>query len=118
WEAMKTSPDILFPPTSPFAFPPDPSTIDISKSIIALWKSLDPMALFEWEELTRDIQNAYAQLVARFGNGVVFYGDTWEYQRYYHAQSLFSKWMGYQYQSAHDTDSLTTVYAPASLTQT
>ncbi|PVF91986.1 hypothetical protein CPB86DRAFT_791627 [Serendipita vermifera] len=88
---------------SPLSFPSNPSAIDISKSIADLWKSLDPTALFEWEELTRDIKSAYAQLVARFGNGAVFDGNAWEDQRGYHARSLFFKWMGYQCQSIHST---------------
>ncbi|PVF91983.1 hypothetical protein CPB86DRAFT_791621 [Serendipita vermifera] len=65
--------------------------MDISKTIIECWNSLEPTAVAEWEELTRDIQNAYAQLVSRFGNGVAFDGDTWEDQRYYHARSLFPR---------------------------
>ncbi|PVF90951.1 hypothetical protein CPB86DRAFT_803179 [Serendipita vermifera] len=77
--------------------------MDISKTIIDLWNTLDPTVIFEWEELVRDIKNAYAQLVSRFGNGVVFYGDNWEDQRCYHARSLFFKWMGYQYQSMYGT---------------
>ncbi|PVF91989.1 hypothetical protein CPB86DRAFT_791630 [Serendipita vermifera] len=101
---------------SPFSFPPSPSAMDVSKVIIDLWKSLDAAAMFEWEELTRDIQNAYSQLVSRFGNGVVFDGNTWEDQRYYHARSLFFKWMGYQsMHSVTPSNDSATVYAPTSL---
>ncbi|PVF91120.1 hypothetical protein CPB86DRAFT_792268 [Serendipita vermifera] len=102
---------------SPFSFPPSPSAMDASKAIIDLWKSLDAAAIVEWEELTRDIQNAYAQLVSRFGNGIVFDGNTWEDQRYYHARSLFFKWMGYQ--SMHSvtlSNDSATEYIPGSLT--
>ncbi|PVF93015.1 hypothetical protein CPB86DRAFT_829604 [Serendipita vermifera] len=124
WEPLRASTDVGFPPTvdlSPYAFPPDPSTLDISKTIIDIWNTLDPTSIFEWEELTRDIKNAYAQLVSRFGNGVVFYGDHWEDQRYYHARSLFFKWMGYQYQSIQGitpVDDSATMYAPVALNQT
>ncbi|PVF91988.1 hypothetical protein CPB86DRAFT_802397 [Serendipita vermifera] len=124
WESLRASTDVSLLPTvdlSPFAFPPDPSTLDISKTIIDLWNTLDPTAILEWEELTRDIKNAYAQLVSRFGNGAVFYGDHWEDQRRYHARSLFFKWMGYQYQSMYGTtlvDDPANMYVPASLTQT
>ncbi|PVF91984.1 hypothetical protein CPB86DRAFT_791622 [Serendipita vermifera] len=98
---------------SPFSFPPTPPTMDIAKAIIDLWKSLDATALFEWEELTRDIQSTFAQLVSRFGNGAVFDGSAWENQRDYHARSLFYKWMGYQYQTmqgAIPVDNPTTMY--------
>ncbi|PVF92343.1 hypothetical protein CPB86DRAFT_802097 [Serendipita vermifera] len=124
WESLRASADVGLPPTvdlSPFAFPPDPSTLEISKTILDLWNTLEPTAIFEWEELTRDIKNAYAQLVSRFGNGVVFYGDHWEDQRYYHARSLFFKWMGHQYQSMYGTtpaDGHANMYAPIALTQT
>ncbi|PVF93018.1 hypothetical protein CPB86DRAFT_819143 [Serendipita vermifera] len=123
WEALRASADADVPALadlSPFSFPPDPSTMDISKSIIDLWKSLDPTAIFEWTELTCDIKSAYAQLVSRFGNGAVFDGNTWEDQRHYHARSLFYKWMGYHYQSMQSapvTDP-TNMYVPVSLTQT
>ncbi|CAG8738650.1 12329_t:CDS:2, partial [Acaulospora colombiana] len=121
WEALRASAEVDIPAMadlSPLAFPPTPSTMDISKAIIDLWKSLDPAAILEWEELTRDIRSAYAQLVSRFGNGVVFDGDAWEDQRYYHARSLFYKWMGYQ--SMHSTiqNDPTAIYAPTSLAPT
>ncbi|PVF92346.1 hypothetical protein CPB86DRAFT_791235, partial [Serendipita vermifera] len=98
WEALRSSAEVDIPALvdlSPFSFPPNPPTMDKSKAIIDLWTSLDSAALFEWDELTRDIQSAYAQLVSRFGNGV-FHGNAWEDQRYYHARSLFLKWTGYQ----------------------
>ncbi|PVF90952.1 hypothetical protein CPB86DRAFT_830802, partial [Serendipita vermifera] len=124
WESLRASTDESLPPTvdlSPFAFPPDAYTLHISKTIIDLWNTLDSTAILEWEELTRDIKNAYAQLISRFGNGIVFYGDNWEDQRYYHARSLFFEWMGYQYQSMYGTtpvDDPTAMYVPVALTQT
>ncbi|PVF90831.1 hypothetical protein CPB86DRAFT_792413 [Serendipita vermifera] len=99
WEVLRRSAEVNIPALvdlSPFSFPPNPLTMGISKALIDLWTSLDKAALFEWDELTRDIQSAYAQLVSRFGNGVVFDGSAWEDQRYYHARSLFFKWTGYQ----------------------
>ncbi|PVF91982.1 hypothetical protein CPB86DRAFT_802391 [Serendipita vermifera] len=70
--------------------------MDISRDILELWKALDPVAISEWEELTRDIQTAYAQLTSLFGNGVAFDRSAWEDQRYYHARRLFLKWTGHQ----------------------
>ncbi|PVF91985.1 hypothetical protein CPB86DRAFT_791625 [Serendipita vermifera] len=93
--------------------------MNISKTIIDLWKSLDPTAIVEWEELARDIQSACVQLASRFGNGVVFDGNAWENQRLYHARSLFFKWKGYQ--SMHSAAPIidpTAVYEPAYLNQT
>lgn len=80
----------------PFVFPPSPTSINIAKRLIDTWNALSPAQISEWEELVRDIRSVYAQLVARFGNNVVFDGNAWENQRYYHARSLFFKWMGYQ----------------------
>lgn len=92
WEALRANAEVNVPALvdlSPLAFPPDPYIQYISKTIIGLWKALDPAAIFEWEELTRDVHSAYAQLFSRFGNGVEFDGNAWESQRYYHARSLF-----------------------------
>ncbi|PVF93019.1 hypothetical protein CPB86DRAFT_877453 [Serendipita vermifera] len=121
WEALRANAEVNVPALvdlSPLAFPPDPYIQYISKTIIGLWKALDPAAIFEWEELTRDVHSAYAQLFSRFGNGVEFDGNAWENQRYYHARSLFFKWKGHQ--SMHSTTPIIDpefIYAPVSLTQ-
>jgi hypothetical protein len=79
-----------------FAFPPSPLFADISKTVVELWKTVQPPEVIEWAELARDIRIAHTYLVAAFGNGVVFDGKDWEEQRQYHARSLYFKWMGLQ----------------------
>ncbi|PVF91987.1 hypothetical protein CPB86DRAFT_791629 [Serendipita vermifera] len=119
WEVLRASAGLDTPTMvdlSPFSFPPGAANMGISMSIIEIWKNLDPAAIFEWEELTRDIKSAYAQLVYRFGNGIIFDGNAWEDQRYYHARSLFFKWMGYQLMhTATPSNNLATMYIPTSL---
>jgi hypothetical protein len=82
--------------SSYFSFPPSPFLADISKKVIEFWKVLEPSEIAEWAELACDIRTAHAQLVAVFGNGVVFDGKDWEEQRHYHARTLYLKWMGLQ----------------------
>ncbi|PVF97450.1 hypothetical protein CPB86DRAFT_826510 [Serendipita vermifera] len=104
WEALRAGEGIDVLATAdpcPFVFPPSPASMSISKFIIDTWNALGQEEICEWEELVRDIRNVYTQLTARFGNGVVFDENTWEDQRYYHARSLFFKWVGYQ--TFHDT---------------
>jgi hypothetical protein len=50
----------------------------------------------EWGELARDIRDAHALLVYLFGNGVIFDGNAWEEQKYYHARTIYLKWIGSQ----------------------
>jgi hypothetical protein len=91
----------------------------MSKPILEYWNALNSEEVLEWEELARDIRSAYAQLVARFGNGTLFDGSAWEDQRYYHARSLFFKWTGYRaVQSISVAADTTSSYVPVSLAQT
>jgi hypothetical protein len=64
--------------------------------VVEFWKALEPSEIAEWSELACDIRIAHAQLVATFGNGIVFDGKDWEEQRQYHARTLYFKWMGLQ----------------------
>jgi hypothetical protein len=79
------------PHSTLFAFPPSPLFADISKTVLEYWKSLQPAEVIDWEELARDIRIAHAQLLAVFGNGVIFDGNDWEEQRQYHARTLYFK---------------------------
>jgi hypothetical protein len=82
--------------TSSAAFPPSPFLADISKKVVDFWKVLELHEIAEWEELACDILTTHTQLVAMFGNGVVFDGKDWEKQRHHHARTLYWKWMGLQ----------------------
>ncbi|PVF91818.1 hypothetical protein CPB86DRAFT_820180 [Serendipita vermifera] len=95
-EALRANAGVDLPPTSqssPFVFPPSPLLADISKAVVNFWKVFE---IADWAELACDVRNAHTQLVASFGNGVIFDGKDWEEQRHYHASSLYFKWMGYQ----------------------
>jgi hypothetical protein len=105
--------------SSPFTFPPSSFATDYSKAILEYWKSLYTAEILKWEELAQDIRSAYGQLAARFGNGLVFDGNDWEDQRYYHARNLFLKWTGYQtMQNVSVVNDTASMYVPTSLTQT
>jgi hypothetical protein len=104
--------------SSSFVFPPSPFLADISKTVVEFWKVLDSSEIMEWGELACDIRLAHAQLIAIFGNGVIFDGKDWEEQRHYHARTLYFKWMGLQ--AVHGTtgiDHSTSVCVPPSFTQ-
>jgi hypothetical protein len=107
---ISTAPSIVFPPP--------PYLADISKKVVEFWKVLEPFEIAEWAELACDIRAAHVQLIAVFGNGVVFDGKDWEEQRQYHARTLYFKWMGLQvsYGMTQINDG-TSAYAPAYLTQ-
>ncbi|PVF98986.1 hypothetical protein CPB86DRAFT_814297 [Serendipita vermifera] len=72
--------------SDPYAFPPSPFLAESSKTIVGVWKNLEPSDIAEWEELARDVRNACS----------TFDGRRWEEQRSYHARTLYFKWMGYQ----------------------
>jgi hypothetical protein len=86
--------------------------------VLEYWKTLQPSEVTDWAELARDIRIAHAQLLAAFGNGAVFDGNDWEEQRYYHARTLYFKWMGLQaVHGVNGTNDDTLVYVPAYMTQ-
>jgi hypothetical protein len=106
------------PYPSSFAFPPSQFLADISKRVVEFWKVLEPSEIAEWSELACDIRIAHAQLVATFGNGIVFDGKDWEEQRQYHARTLYFKWMGLQaVRGAAGTSDNSLAYAPVYMTQ-
>ncbi|PVF97446.1 hypothetical protein CPB86DRAFT_798152 [Serendipita vermifera] len=78
------------PPTS------NSSPADMTRLVAQFWMCLDASEKSQWAELARDIRNAYTQLVAAFGDGVIFDANTWEEERKYRTKSIFLKWLGAQ----------------------
>ncbi|PVF98991.1 hypothetical protein CPB86DRAFT_872964 [Serendipita vermifera] len=70
-------PTTTFHSTS-FTFPSSSFLADISKNVVEFWKALAPDEIMDWAEFARDIRNAHTQLVASFGNGIIFDGKDWE----------------------------------------
>lgn len=72
------------------------SPAEMSGLVAQFWMCLDASEKSQWAELARDIRNAYTQLVAAFGDGVIFDANTWEEERKYRTESIFLKWLGAQ----------------------
>jgi hypothetical protein len=102
WEALKMSGEALS------LGPP----IDISKVILDYWKALNPGEVFEWEEVARDIQQAYIQLVAQFGKWGRFDERDWENHIFYHSRSILFKWMWW---NASVANGIISKWVPASV---
>ncbi|PVF97447.1 hypothetical protein CPB86DRAFT_874187 [Serendipita vermifera] len=75
--------------------------LEISRVIYESWSALDDPEIAEWDDLALDIRNAHSQLVFIFGNGIIFEGNLWEWQRSYHLRSIYLKWVGARFLYAH-----------------
>jgi hypothetical protein len=72
------------------------SAVDMSWLVARFWMCLDDIEKSQWAELARDIRNAYQELIAAFGDGVIFEANTWEEERNYRTNNIFLKWLGAQ----------------------
>ncbi|CAG8693379.1 7339_t:CDS:2, partial [Acaulospora colombiana] len=88
--------------------------VDTARTIADSWTALGPAEIAEWEELAHDIRIAYAQLIATFGNRIVFEGFLWEEERLYHVRTIYLKWLGCQTAQAraNTTNLMTAAFYP------